>query len=328
MKKYDVTGIGSPLVDFTVQVGDDFLVEFNLVKGQSHLIDHNKSKIFFDKLKNTEVTSSPGGSSANTLAGLSCLGGSGVFLGKIGLDKHGEFYEQATIEGGIIPKLSKHESEFTGHAITFITPDSERSFAVHLGAALHFRKEDVLEEDIANSKILHLEAYQLEDKFLKETILHAVNIAKKHDVKISLDLGDAGLIKRNLNDFKNFVGAHVDYLFFNENEALAFTGKTEVDALKEASNYCNFIALKLGDKGSLILHDKKFYEFPRFPVKVQNTNGAGDMYVAGILYSLCHDVPIAKAGFLASYAAAQVVATPYARLNYKINIKDFLKKLK
>lgn len=328
MKKYDVIGIGSPLVDFTVQVEDQFLTEFNLVKGRMHLIDSIKSKIFFDKLKNTKVTSSPGGSSANTLAGVSALGGKSIFLGKIGFDKHGKFYEQSTIDGGIVSRLSRHPSELTGHAITFITPDSERTFATHLGAALQFRKEDILEEDIKESKILHLEAYQLEDVALKEMVIHAISFAEKHNVKVSLDLGDASLVKRNLNSFKKIVEEHVDYVFFNEHEAKAFTGHDNEKALAIIGNYCDFVALKLGDKGSIIRSKDKIHVFPSYPVEVQNTNGAGDMYVAGILYSLTHDIPIEKAGFLASFAASQVVATPNARLDYKINSEEFLRGLK
>ena len=328
MKTFDVVGIGNPLVDFTVQVDDAFLLEFNLVKGQMHLIDAIKSKVFFDRIKNLQVTSSPGGSSANTLAGISSLGGVTVFLGKIGSDEHGSFYEQSTILDGVFSRLSKHETALTGHALAFITPDSERTFATHLGASMLFRKEDILEDDIASSKILHLESYQLEDKALLDTVLHAVKIAKTHEVKISLDLGDAALIIRNLVYFKEFIKQNVDYLFFNEHEAKAFTGKSNQDALKEASNYCDFVVMKLGDKGSMIYFENKFYEFPAFPVNVQNTNGAGDMYVAGILYSLCHDIPIEKAGYLASFAASQVVATSSARLNYMIDVEDFLKKLK
>ena len=196
--KYDVIGIGNALLDFIVEVEDNVLAEMDVTKGQFHLIDKEKSKEIMDKLNNYSVKTAPGGSSANTLAGVSVLGGSALLFGKVGKDKHGDIYEQKTRDCGVEVKFGRHENEVTGHAITFITPDAERSFAVHLGAALHFRKEDIFEEEIKKSKILHVEGYQLEDPELKDASLHAMKIAKENGVKISIDLNDPGLIERNL----------------------------------------------------------------------------------------------------------------------------------
>ena len=185
MKKYDVIGIGSPLLDFIVEVEEGVLAEMDLKKGEMHLIDKKRSRIILNKLANHKITTAPGGSSANTLSGISSLGGSVVFMGKIGKDKHGSIYEQKTINEGVVSKISKHETESTGHAITFITPDSERTFATHLGAALYFRKEDIFDEEIINSKILHIEGYQLEDPDIKSASVHAMKVAKENNVKIS-----------------------------------------------------------------------------------------------------------------------------------------------
>ena len=156
MKRYDVAGIGSPLLDFIFEVEEGVLAEMDLKKGQMHLIDEEKSKEILKKLEKYNVKTAPGGSAANTLAGVSILGGRSVFLEKIGKDKHGDIYLQRTQEDGVHAKLTKHEKAITGHAITFITPDSERTFATHLGASLHFRKEDVFEDEIKTSKILNI----------------------------------------------------------------------------------------------------------------------------------------------------------------------------
>jgi hypothetical protein len=45
----------------------------------------------------------------------------------------------------------------------------------------------------------------LEDPELKAASVHAMNIAKENDVKISIDLADPGLIGRNLKDLKKLV---------------------------------------------------------------------------------------------------------------------------
>jgi len=322
MKKYDVVGIGNALMDFIVEVDEGILAEMDLKKGQFRLIDEKESKEILKKLEKYEVKTAPGGSSANTLAGVSVLGGNAVILGKIGKDKHGDIYEQKTIDSGVNSKLSRHDKAITGHSITFITPDSERTFATHLGAALYFRKEDVFEEEIKQSKILHIEGYQLEDPGLKEATVHAIKVAKENNVKVSIDLSDPGLIGRNLEPIRQLVKAYADIVFVNEMEAEAFTGKKDEEALHEIYDMCEIAIVKLGEKGSIIKADGIIYRISAYKTKVVNTNGAGDMYAAGILYGISNGLPIEKAGKIGSYAASLVIGQAEARLNKKINIKE------
>ena len=221
------------MLDFIVEVNDNVLDEMDLKKGEMQLIDEEKSKKILKRLEKHEVKTAPGGSSANTLAGVSVLGGSAVFLGMIGKDKHGDIYEQKTSDDGVNTRLSKHDTIRTGHAITFITPDSERTFATHLGASLHFRKHHVFDEEIKASKILHIEGYQLEDPELKAAAVHAMQIAKKNNVKVSIDLSDPALVGRTLKDLRELVKEYADIVFVNAMEAKAFTVKEEEEAFNE-----------------------------------------------------------------------------------------------
>ena len=313
MEKYQVIGIGSALLDITFEVDDKLLSELGFKKGEMQLIDKARSNEILKKLKDYPVKISPGGSVSNTVAGVASLGGSSAFIGKIGNDSHGKLYEEKTNESGIASFLSKHPSEITGHAITFITPDFERSFAVHLGASLFFKKEDIIEDLIKKSKILHLEGYQLANKELNENIFYSAKIAKENNLLISLDLSDAGLVKNNLLIFKEFIRDYVDIVFANEFEAVAFTGKKEKEALDEISKICKIAIVKLGEKGSLIKSKDKIYEIPSYSIKIVNTNGAGDMYAAGILYGIANNFDLEKAGKIASYSASLVVGKPEAR---------------
>ncbi len=315
MKKYDCIGIGSPLLDLTFNVTDDILDELGLKKGEMCLIDKEKSKEILKKLNSLNKDVSPGGCCSNTVAGISALGGKAVFLGKIGNDVHGEIYESKTKKQGVITRLSKHDSEITGHSITFITPDFERTFATHLGASLYLKKQDIIDEEIKNSKILHIEAYQLEDPSLREINLHAIEIAKKNNVLVSMDLADPALVLRNLDFLKDFIKNSIDIVFANETEAQAFTGKEYKQALLEISNICNIAVVKLGEKGSLIKYKDIIHEIPSFKVKTVNTNGAGDMYAAGVLYGVVNNLSFEETGKLASFAASLVVSNSDTRLN-------------
>lgn len=324
MKKYDIFGIGNALMDFLVEVSHKELLEMDLRHGEMHLIDQVHSKKIFEKLKNYKFKIAPGGSAANVLAGVAVLGGRAVFCGKVGKDEHGAIYEQKMIEGGVFSNIKKSDL-MTGHTISFITPDSERTFATHLGAALELRKEDIFEEDLRQSRILHIDGYQLEDKNLRDVSIHAMEIAKKNNVLVSVDLADPALVRRNLDDMENLVKKYADIVFANEKEAEAFTGKAEEAALNEIAEYADIAVVKLGSKGSLIKSKNKIYKIKPFEAKAVDTTGAGDMYAAGILYGISHDLPLEKAGRIASYAAAKVVEQIGARLGK--SLKDEIKKL-
>lgn len=322
--KYHVIGIGSALLDFTFEVSDSFLEELGLKKGEMKLIDREKSKEILNKLKDYPVKISPGGSASNTIAGVSYLGGNSAFIGKLGNDSHGKIYEEKTKEAGIATFFSKHETEITGHAITFITPDFERTFAVHLGASSHFKKEDLEESPIKESRILHLEGYQLGDPELQKVVYHAVKTAKENNLLVSMDLSDAGLVKQNLSLFKDFIKKYVDIVFANESESYAFTGKEPEDALLELSKLSDIVIIKLGENGSLIRANNTNYKIPSYKTKVINTNGAGDMYSAGILYGITNNIDFEKSGKIASYSASLVVGKPEAR--YGPELKDKIDK--
>jgi sugar/nucleoside kinase (ribokinase family) len=323
-KKYDVCGIGNALLDFIVELDDKSLEEIGLKKGEMQFISKEKSKEILSKIDNSKLKIVPGGSSANAMAGVAFLGGKSVFLGKVGKDEHGELYEQKTKEDGVDTMLAKHDGEGTGHAITFVTPDSERTFAVYMGAAMHLSKEDISEEAIKESKILHIEGYQLDDVRLREAALHAMEIANKNDVKVSIDLADSGVVSRNLEFLKQIVKKNADIVFANEAEAKAFTGKNPGYSLHDIYEMCGDVAVvKLGEKGSMVKINYKVYDFNAYRVNAVDTTGAGDMYAAALLYGITHGLPIEKIGKLASYTSALVVANKGARLD-----KSFKEKIK
>ncbi|MDP2925253.1 MAG: adenosine kinase [Nanoarchaeota archaeon] len=314
MKKFDVIGLGNSLLDFSFEIEDKALESLGFKKGEMTLVDKEKSKDIFLKLGSYESKISPGGSCSNTIAGIAILGGKTAFFGKIGFDEYGKLYEDLTNEIGIDSFFSNLNNEMTGHAITFITPDKERSFAVNLGASMYFNKKDIIEEVIKNSKILHLEGYSFEALNLKEASLYAIDIAKKNNVKVSIDLSDPGIIKRNHEFFRELLEDSIDIVFVNEKEAEEFTKKSPEEAIKELSKLCEIAIVKLGENGSIIRFKGKTYKIPSFKTNLMNTNGAGDMYAAGFLYGLSKNLDLEKSGKLASYAASLVVASPGARL--------------
>ncbi|OGY48262.1 MAG: hypothetical protein A3D39_00155 [Candidatus Buchananbacteria bacterium RIFCSPHIGHO2_02_FULL_39_17] len=326
-KKYDVIGFGNTIMDFLVEVEDKTLLEFNLKKGEMHLVDEAKAKDVLKILenKNTTIDIVPGGSSANTLRGLAQLGASVIFCGRVGNDQHGDWYIEALKDHKVVTNMKKHPG-ITGHAIGFITPDAQRTFSVHLGAGIHFAKEDIIEEDIKESKVLHIEGYQLEGN-TQAVILHAMQIAKKHGTKISIDLADPGLIRRQKDILQQVVHEFADIVFVNETEAKEFTGYEETQAAQVLGQQVEIAIVKIGKQGSIISHQNQITYIAPITANAIDTTGAGDTYAAGFLYGYCKGWPIEKAGKLGSVLAAKIVEQKGVKLKH-LEFEKLMQKIK
>ncbi len=111
------------------------LRNFELPKGSMQLVDSEKSRLVNEGTNHFTRTWSSGGSAANTIHGLAMLEADTGFIGSIGRDETGDFFERDMKSAGVNTLLFRRNSA-TGTAIALITPDSERTFATHLGAAV------------------------------------------------------------------------------------------------------------------------------------------------------------------------------------------------
>ncbi|MFC1622808.1 adenosine kinase [Patescibacteria group bacterium] len=314
-KKHDVVGIGSPLLDIIVNVDEEVLQELGLEKGEMKLTSKEESEKILEHIREHEKDVISGGSVANTISGTSLVGNKSILLGIIGDDEHGEIYEKQTRDDGVYSMLHRHGDDATGHAVIFVTPDGERTMATHLGAAASMRDHHILDDEIKKGKFLHIEAYQLEDPLTREAMFQAMDTAKNNGIKVGLDLSDPWLIDRTGDLFKDVVDKYADVVFANEDEAVKFTGLNEIDAVHSIADMCDTAVVKLGKKGSLIKSDGKLYKINPHSIEVVNTNGAGDMYAAGVIHGIVNDLCLHETGKIASHMAALVVASPGARMD-------------
>ncbi len=312
----DVFGFGNALVDILVQIDDDHIAELDLKKGLFHLVDNSKIEELLRKFESPENKIVPAGSCANTIFALSSLGADVALCGKIGNDPHGKLYEEIVLKDGINSRIKKSHDVGTGRVINLITPDSERTFVVNLGASVTLEKEelhDVL-EDVKESGIFHMECYVIEEPVLRESVMYLARAAKENGVKISVDLSDPGVIERNLEYIRQLVEEYADIVFLNEEEAKVFTGLDPDAAVNEISKICETVIVKLGSSGSLV--KSKGGEVVRInAVKASpvDTTGAGDFYAAGFLYGLSRGKDIATCGKIGSIIAGKIVEQIGAR---------------
>ncbi|MGB8623734.1 MAG: PfkB family carbohydrate kinase, partial [Paracoccaceae bacterium] len=89
-KTYQVVGIGNAIVDVLTKCDDDFLSRMGIQKGIMQLVERDRGELLYEAMDNR--TRAPGGSVANTLAGLGNLGLSTGFIGRVHDDSLGRFY--------------------------------------------------------------------------------------------------------------------------------------------------------------------------------------------------------------------------------------------
>ena len=194
-----VLGMGNALVDILIRLeSDNLLEELNLPKGSMQLVDKAFAKKLENRLINADIKRASGGSAANTIHGLAELNIKTGYIGKVGNDKLGDFFKQDLERAGIKPLLFYGKSD-TGRAVTLISPDSERTFAVYLGAALEQTAEDISKEFFADYDYFHIEGYLLQNHELIET---ALKFATEKGLKTSLDLASYNVVEENLEFLK------------------------------------------------------------------------------------------------------------------------------
>ena len=307
-----ILGIGNALVDVMTLIDNDNILEkFSLPKGSMQLVDGEMSALIKSGTTNFKRNLVSGGSAANTIHGLAMLGVKTGFIGSVGNDDTGDFFESDMKKAGVKTFLSRRNS-VTGTAVALISPGSERTFATHLGAAVDLNADDLNKDDFKNYDILYLEGYLIINKALVE---RTCRIAKDNNMKIAIDLSSYNVVEAKLDDFRELIEKYVDLVFANEEEAKSFTGLAPLDALNSISTICDIAVIKVGKEGSLIKRGEEVIRIGTIPVQCIDTTGAGDLYASGFLFGYADGLSLEKCGLFGSVLAGHVIEIVGARMD-------------
>jgi len=299
-----VLGIGNALVDIMTKLEDDSTLDkFSLAKGSMQLVERELSDEINNATDSFEKSQSSGGSAANTIHGLASLGAATGYIGKVGEDSFGEFFSTDMEAHGIEPFMLKSKTD-TGRAVALISPDTERTFATFLGAAVELNDSDLIADQFKDYKILHIEGYLVLNHAL---MLKAALLAEANNMKISIDMASFNVVEDNLEFLKSYVKNYVDIIFANEEESKAFTGKEPEESLNELAEQCEIAVVKIGSKGSLVKSNGNVYKIDPIKVNPVDTTGAGDLFASGFLYGLVKNLPLDECGKIGSLCAGKVI---------------------
>lgn len=313
---YDVYGVGNALVDIQAQVSDKTLEKLGFAKGIMTLVEEEAQQNVLGELEGVPVTQCAGGSAANTILGVADFGGKAAYAGKVASDMLGEFDLADMRKLGVTIDVPPAPNGHTGTCVVLITEDAQRTMLTYLGVSATLSPDDLDEEHIKQSKYVYVEGYLFTGETQKQAAYRAIELAKKHDVKVAFTVSDPFLISLFQDEFQQLIEGPVDLLFCNLEEARSLTGKHDaVDCAQVIHKHVPNLALTLGPDGSILMHEGKVIPIEGVETKAIDTTGAGDMYAAGILYGITNGLTWHQAGHLASHAAARVVSQLGARMN-------------
>lgn len=321
-----VLGMGNALVDVLVRIpNDEILRQFGLPRGSMQLVDNARSAEIFEAIRNLNPQTVSGGSASNTISGLSNLGIATGIFGKIGRNELGQLYKSDMEKSGVETHLFSSDT-LSGNCISLISPDSERTMATCLGAAIELTANDISDNLFYGFSHLYVEGFLVQNYDLIET---AFRKAHQHGLTCCLDLASYNVAEENKEFLIQLIDKYVDVVFANEEEATAFTGKEDTEALNEIGELASTVVVKLGRRGSLIKMNDTITRVGIVSCIPIDTTGAGDLYAAGFLYGMINGLSPEKCGEAGAILAGNVIEVIGTKMDTQrwTNIRKAINKL-
>lgn len=297
-------GLGNALVDVLLKLQtEETLREVGIRKGAMDMINRDQMITIRRTQEQLERTEAPGGSVCNTMRAMAQLGAQTGFIGKIGDDAVGEFYEKAVRASGVTPYFV-HTDGPTGSCTVLISPDGERTMGTFLGPAATLTPDEIREDVLAQYQCIYIEGYLLVNEPLVRTTMQK---AKKLGLKIALDLSNYNIVNAFKPLLDDLIPNYVDILFSNESEAEAFTGVGAREAVKILSGQVGVSIVTLGKEGSIVGSEGNFFTIPAEGGKPLDTTGAGDNFAAGFLYGCSVGATLEQSARIGSLLAGYVI---------------------
>jgi|TARA_B100000315_G_scaffold128486_1_gene118155 fructokinase len=307
-----VLGIGNAIVDVVCKVDESFLSENNLTKSTMKLVDETEFNKLLSNLKIEETIA--GGSVANSIVGLSQLGNTVSFIGKINNDELGDKYEKSlTNEKVKYCYQKKKESIPTGTCLILITPDSERTMCTFLGIAGKISEKDIDEKIVKNSELIFLEGYLWDEGEPKTAFNKAISISKKK----AMSLSDQFCVERHKKSFFDLVNNKLDITFANEQEILSLINAKSFDqVISFGKQLEKLLVITRGEKGSITIEKNEVVECDsKKDLKIADLTGAGDLFAAGFLHGYVNNLSIKESLEKGTEMASIIIQKIGARLS-------------
>lgn len=316
---YDVYAIGNALVDTEFVVSDAFLAEHGIAKSLMTLVPQAQQLRTIAALtaSGEPRKRASGGSAANTAMTVQGLGGQSYYSCRVADDDTGAFYVNDLLSAGVGTNMHSHRPQgVSGTCLVMVTPDAERTMNTFLGISEQVSVDDLDEQALVRSRWVYLEGYLVTSPSGRAAAIRLRELAEQHGVKVAMTLSDPSMVQLFRDGLSAMLGAGVDLLFCNEDEARQFTGTDSAEAALQAlSAVARQVVVTCGARGALIFDSGTIHAVSGVPTQAVDTNGAGDTFAGAFLYAVARGRDVQTAGTLACHAASQVVSDFGPRLS-------------
>jgi fructokinase len=242
-------------------------------------------------------TAYPGGAPANVACALVKLGIPAGFIGAVGGDELGDSLVEVLQEVGVdTTGVQRHPTAPTRQVYVLRNETGDRSFA-SFGefntaefADTYLLAAQIPEVLFENAEFLVLGTLELAYPDSREAIKKAIKLAEIYNVKIIADINWRPVFWPNPDEAKSHIQSllkKVDFLKLSEEEATWLFATTDAGAITYRLDSPEGVFVTAGDRGCSYCISENEGKIPAFRVDVEDTTGAGDGFVAGLVSQLC-----------------------------------------
>jgi sugar/nucleoside kinase (ribokinase family) len=320
----EVITIGSNTLDILIQIDD--ILRFELF--DKDIIKKYTAIEYSRKLNVKNVRFVPGGSGANIAANSSMLGLKSAFIGVMGNDFSAEICLTDLKKRGVdLSQVIQTDKDCTALSIILRTQwGKDRSILAYKGANNLLKPSDVKEEFFNNIKAFAWTSLTTDESC--KAIEKAITLTKNKGGMVFA--APSMSIIKNAPEWAKILISNSDVVSMNLEEAQEFTGEAKKSLM--IKNFLDLgiklISITDGPNGSIISDGKTMINSGVYSVgKVEDTTGAGDAFLAGILISSLNNYTLEKTSKMAtamSFLECKEVGVREGLPNSLLELEDFI----
>ncbi|MBW4695042.1 MAG: carbohydrate kinase [Lyngbya sp. HA4199-MV5] len=266
----------------------------------------------------------PGGAPANVACGLAKLGTPTGFVGCVGHDALGtELLTLMQSIGVDVTGVQRHPTAPTRAVYVVRSLTGDRTFAgfgdrdTAEFADTHLQADQLSVAQFENAAFLVLGTLELAYPDSRAAIGRALQLANQHYVKILVDVNWRPVFWHDEAAALPLIHALIqqaDFLKLSEEEAEWLYSTVDPGVIAHRLGSVEGVLVTAGEKGCSYSLGGNEGNIPAFKIEVEDTTGAGDSFVAGLLHQLCQhglkpltDPDVAR--HIVSYASAMGALT-------------------
>jgi fructokinase len=273
----------------------------------------------------------PGGAPVNVAVHLKRLGLNPVVVSRVGNDRQGTELSEFLDESGLDTQLISVDDKLpTSEVLVHLDDEKNATYEICEPVAWdNILPSKRLEKKAARSDLIVFGSLAQRNPTTRDTLIHLLNTTNATrllDVNLRPPHNAPELVQELL--------LLADFVKLNDSELQQIALWNQVFGNEEyvmrwlASFYnCSVVCVTRGAKGAALLINDKLYEHPGFKVEAVDTVGAGDAFLAALIYGFSKKQPPQKSVEFACAVGAFVASEKGAVPQYsKNNITNFLNK--